>query len=233
MNRRILVAATAIIALATFGLATFLYDRDTAVNTKVPVLKTAQSAKTANDQAAGDKFIRLYSPVIGSKDAPVTIVEFFDPACEACRAIHPYVKQIMSAYSGSVRLVMRYAAFHKGSDEAVRILETARLQGVFKPVLEALLEAQPVWAAHGNPDLSKAWEAAGAAGLDVTRARKDMLLPGITATLNQDMADVKTIGVRLTPTFFVNRKPLPSFGPQQLADLVHSEVKTARKALGE
>ena len=34
-----------------------------------------------------------------------------------------------------------------------------------------------------------------------------------------------------TPTFFVNGKPLPSFGQQELFDLVNSEVRRAQQAV--
>ncbi len=220
ISRPVLVAATAALALVVFAAAAVFYNRS--------LEQEAGSAPSAEESL----LVRAYSPVIGPKDAPVTIVEFFDPACEACRAFHPIVKQILAAYPGEVRVVLRYAAFHKGSDEAVRILETARLQGSFEPVLEALLATQPVWASHSAPDIGKAWEAAGAVGLDLTRARRDMLMPDITAALNQDTADVHAAGVKQTPTFFVNGKPLPSFGAQQLYDLVSSEVAAARRSAG-
>jgi protein-disulfide isomerase len=44
------------------------------------------------------------------------------------------------------------------------------------------------------------------------------------------MADVKNVGVQKTPTFFVNGKPLPSFGAEQLYKLVHEEVESARNS---
>ena len=135
----------------------------------------------------------------------------------------------MAEHGERLKLVLRYAPFHKGSDEAVRILEMARKQGVYLPVLEAMLDAQPEWADHHRPDIAKAWTAAASAGLDVAAARKGMLAPEITAVLEQDMADIRAIGVRQTPTFFVNGKPLPSFGIRQLQELVASEVATARK----
>jgi hypothetical protein len=53
--------------------------------------------------------------------------------------MHPVLAEIRERYPEQVRIVMRYATFHDGSDIAVRILETARLQGLFEPVLEALL----------------------------------------------------------------------------------------------
>ncbi|MDT9156070.1 DsbA family protein, partial [Escherichia coli] len=80
-----------------------------------------------------------------------TVVEFFDPACEACRAFYPLTKRILEAYPEKVRLVVRYTPFHGDvSETAIRVLEVARRQDVFQPVLEALLARQSQWAAHGS-----------------------------------------------------------------------------------
>jgi protein-disulfide isomerase len=48
--------------------------------------------------------------------------------------------------------------------------------------------------------------------------------PEITKIIQQDLADAKTLNVRKTPGFFVNGKPLPSFGRRQLQELVQSEI---------
>jgi protein-disulfide isomerase len=48
--------------------------------------------------------------------------------------------------------------------------------------------------------------------------------------LTKHTADIKTAAVKATPTFFVNGKPLPSFGRKQLAELVRSEVEASRGA---
>lgn len=216
MNRRFVVILTAVFALSAFAVGAYRYSL---TNASSPPVEAA---------AEDDRLVRAHSPVLGPQEAPVTIVEFFDPACETCRAFHPLVKQIRQRFPTEVRVVVRYAAFHKGSDVAVRILEASRLQGKYEEVLEAILEAQPRWAAHHNPDLDKAWDAAAAAGLDLRRARNDMLLPGITATLNGDMADIRAIGVKKTPTFLVNGKPLTTFGAKPLIDLVISEVERTR-----
>lgn len=215
MNRRISVAAVAAIALGGFAIAGFFYTN------------RPKDAPAAPPQESST-LVRPHSPVLGPADAPVTIVEFFDPSCEACRAFYPIVKQIMAQYPNDVRLVLRYTPLHQGSDEAVRILETARRQNAFEPVLEALLAQQPQWAVHGNPQLDRAWTVAASAGLEVTQARSEMMAPAITAVLRQDVADANTLGISGTPTFFVNEKPLPSFGPQQLYDLVRAEVEAAR-----
>ncbi|SCZ08562.1 DsbA family protein [Microvirga guangxiensis] len=216
MSKRVLVALTALFVVVAFAGGAFLYDRYGKAN----VLAVNRATET---------LVRSHSPVIGPAQARVTIVEFFDPSCEACRAFYPIVKQIMAAYPAEVRLVLRYAPFHEGSDVAVAILEAAHLQNKFVPVLEALLANQPEWAIHGAPDLDKAWGSAGAAGLDVPSAKSLGSSPVFRRALEQDVADLKANNVRQTPTFFVNGKLLTDFGPQQLLDLVRSEVEQARK----
>jgi protein-disulfide isomerase len=215
MNRRHFVLGVTAGAFVAYGLGAVAYREAIATATREAAVKVSAA------------LYREHAPVIGPADAKVTITEFFDPSCEACRAFYPIVKQIMGAHEGKVRLVLRYAALHEGSDEVVRIIEAARLQDKFAPVLEALLAQQPEWAVHGAPDLEKAWSIAGTAGLDVARAKIDIGSDGIKAVLTQDAADVAAVGLTQTPTFFVNGRPLTEFGPRQLYDLVTSEVMAA------
>lgn len=105
---------------------------------------------------------------MGAVDVPVTIVEFFDLACEACKAFHPKVKQILAAFPRETRLVIRYTPFHRESSvDAVKILEAARAQGKFEPVLEALLDGQRAWTGQGARAIDRAWAVAQSVGLDV------------------------------------------------------------------
>src|SRR3990170_1314945 len=83
-------------------------------------------------------FVREYSLTLGSDDAKVYIVEFFDPACETCRDFYPFVKNLMAANPGKTKLVVRYAPFHPGSDYFVKILEAARKQGKYWETLEVM-----------------------------------------------------------------------------------------------
>lgn len=215
MNRKLLVVAALVAAATLFGLGIYLYNQQ----------KESETVASAPPPAAA--LVREHSPVFGNPDAKVTIVEFFDPACETCRAFHPIVKTLVTASFGRVRVVIRYAAFHRGSDEAVKILEAARLQGKFWPVLEATLEAQPVWASHQGPQPSLIWNAIRDTGIDVEKAKIDVKDPRIAKVLEQDTADVLALNVTKTPTFFVNGKPLVRFGEDELRQLVQSEMRRA------
>ncbi|MEH0666124.1 thioredoxin domain-containing protein [Vibrio scophthalmi] len=184
-----------------------------------------QQQDTVDISVKNNELERAYSASFGPETAKVTIVEFFDPACEACRAFYPFVKKIMNESPDDIRLVLRYAAFHEGSDEVVLMLEAARRQGLYSEVLVSILADQNSWASHSKPNLANAWSIAESAGLDISKAREDMKDPKIIKILEQDTADVKSLGIQKTPTFFVNGKPLETFGSQQLYDLVQSELK--------
>lgn len=173
--------------------------------------------------------VRMHSPSLGRIDAPVVIVEFLDPACETCAAFYPLVKQIIAANPDRIRLVLRYAPFHKGSDQVVAALEAARKQGKFWPALEALLAAQADWAPHHAAEVARIWPHLERAGLDVKQLRSDMNAPAIANVIEQDLLDAQTLKVAKTPDFFVNGKPLPRFGYEPLKQLVDEALATAKR----
>ncbi|WMD19705.1 thioredoxin domain-containing protein [Achromobacter seleniivolatilans] len=220
MNRRLLVLSVSVVSIVVFTIFAFLLRPATE-----PVPQAGQEAGAGAPTAA--TLVRFHSPVIGRFDAPVTVVEFFDPSCEGCRAFYPYVKQILSKYPSDVRVVMRYVLFHKGSEETVRMLEAARRQGLFEPVLEAILEAQPDW--HDDPTVTAAWRAAVGAGLDETRARAEMHDAAISALIKADEADVNAVGIKGTPTFFVNGARLVKLSPQDLSSAIEYAMQTRKE----
>jgi 2-hydroxychromene-2-carboxylate isomerase len=62
------------------------------------------------------------------------------------------------------------------------------------------------------------------AGIDIEKLKDDMKKPEIDALIKQDIADTKTLGVKATPEFFVNGKPLLKFGFKELQALIESEL---------
>jgi len=176
-------------------------------------------------QENASTFVRDYSQTLGSDDARVYLVEFSDPACETCSAFHPYVKKLMAEHQGKIKLVLRYAPFHEGSEYFVKILEAAKKQGKFWETLEVMYGSQRYWASHHNPKPHLIWEFLPYAGLDIEKVKVDMNDPEIENIIRQDLADVKTLNVRKTPGFFVNGKPLQQFGRKQLRSLVESEIE--------
>ena len=187
---------------------------------KAPAVKTERPAPPRLSPV----LVREHSMSMGSADARVILVEYFDPGCETCRVFADFVKAILAAQPGKVRLVLRYAPFHQGADMMVAILEAARLQGRYWETLQVMYDTQPQWASHHHPQPDRIWAFLPSAGVDVARIRQDIQRPEIIAIVQQDMEDAQTLGVRRTPAFFVNGKPLTNFGPNQLKDLVETEI---------
>ena len=191
---------------------------------------TGQKEKEANQLAETNRaaLIRMHSPTLGKADAPVVIVEFLDPACETCREFYPMVKQLMADSPDKIRIVLRYAPFHAGSDKVVAMLEAARRQGKFWVALETLLANQVGWTQHHEANVEEAWRLLGGIGLNMEQMAFDITAPEIEKLIAQDLADAKTLNVTMTPEFFVNGKPLPSFGFNQLKELVDQALADSR-----
>jgi protein-disulfide isomerase len=215
VNKKLIVIASVVVALLVFALGVALFNQQ----------KTEKASQVAQDNSA--VMIRPHSPMHGSPEAKVTIIEFFDPACETCSAFYPLVKGLIRSSFGQVNLVTRYAPLHKGSDQVVKILEAARMQNLYWPVLEAMLKSQSAWviAHQSQPEL--VWAQIKDTGLDIGKAQADMNLPEIEKIVAQDIADGRALNVTKTPGYFVNGKPLVNFGWEQLQALVADEVRSA------
>lgn len=215
MNKKVMVVASGVLALVVFLLGVFFYSQQ----------QSQKTSQLAQDNSAA--LIRPHSPTHGNPSAKVTIVEFLDPACETCSAFYPIVKGLINANFGQVNLVVRYAPFHKGSDEVVKILEAARMQNFYWSVLEVVLKSQSVWASHAGPQPGLVWDLIKETGIDIAKAKVDVNDPRIAKIIEQDLADAKTLSVTQTPGFFVNGKPLIDFGSEQLKALVANEVRSS------
>lgn len=212
MKQKTIFTVSAIVLLLAFVAAAVLYS--------------GQKEKAANQLAETNRaaLIRMHSPTEGNPNAPVVIVEFFDPACETCSDFYPRVKNLMAAHPGKIRLVLRYAPFHDGSEKVVAVLEAARKQGKFWPALEALFSSQRDWAANHTAQIGKVWKHLDGLGLNMEQMTFDITAPEIEKLIAQDLADAHTLNVTMTPEYFVNGKPLPSFGFEQLTELVNQAL---------
>jgi len=175
-------------------------------------------------KSSGAPFVRDHSPSFGKNENKVTIVEFIDPECEACRAFHPAIKKVFNEYKDETRLVIRYLDNHKNSKFAIRLLEAARKQNKYEEALEIMFKYQSQWAQHNNPKPQLLWDILPQAGLDMKKLREDFDSNYIDGMLNLDRSDATKLGVRGTPTFYVNGKALKKLSYQSLLDLVESEM---------
>jgi protein-disulfide isomerase len=175
--------------------------------------------------ANAERLVRPYSVSLGPAGAPVTLVEFFDPECEGCRAMYPIVKQVMAEFDGQVRLVVRYMPLHGNSVYAATLLEAARAQNRYWEYLDIVMARQPEWGSHHAPRPDLLLTYATAAGLDPEQLRIATTNPEIRTRIDQDQADGMALGANRTPTFFVNGQMLPQLGYGPLRAAVQAALR--------
>ncbi len=144
--------------------------------------------------------------VKGSKDAKITIVEFSDLQCPACKAAQPLIDDLLQEASTSARLVYRQfplRTVHKNALAAAKAAEAAGVQGKFWEMHDKLFETQSDW--EGDADPSAHFEEyAKAVGVNVDTWKKDLQNKDLEARISKDEQDGNTLGINGTPTFYVN-----------------------------
>jgi protein-disulfide isomerase len=213
MNRKIVFGISALALVAVFMVASLLYKSQRARNLGFMAQENAST------------FIRDHSPMRGDAAAKVYIVKFTDPACETCAAFSAYVKQWMAAYPRKIKLVIRYAPFHEGASDVVKILVAAKKRDKFWETLDVLYASQEQWTQHHHVIVDRVWPLLERAGLDVRAIRAEMDEPEIDRVIEQDLADARVLDVRKTPGLFVNGKALEPFGAQEFRKLIESELR--------
>lgn len=193
--------------------------------TAVAVYKSQEVKSLANDVLPALE--RTNAPTKGGKYAKVTIVEFFDPACGTCSQFYPLVNNLVKKYQGKVKVVMRYAPLHQGSEDVVKMLEAAHLQGQFWPAVELLFANQQQWVEHHVSNPQRALAGIKTLPLDHKQLESDWQSNKVAKIIDQDILDGQTLQVRATPQFFVNGKPLVVFGYQELINLVEEAIAEA------
>ncbi len=166
-----------------------------------------------------------HSFAFGPADAKVTVVEFFDPECESCAKVSPFIKNEMKHYEGRVRWIFRYMPYHFNSKTAIKVLEAARKQNLFLEVQQALFDNQSIWGEQRVSTEKQIMDVISTVrALNVERIKKDMNDPEFEKIINLDEADGKRAGVQGTPSFFVNGVLLEQLDLDLLIKRINSQL---------
>ncbi len=186
--------------------------------------KNAKPVESETFRVKEEYLVRPGNVILGKPDARVTVVEFFDPECEACRAMHPVTERLLREYEGQIRLVYRYTPLHEGSIYASSVLEAAKEVGKFNEALEILFEKQPEWGSHETPraDLIPGYLAG--LGLSSQQLDRASVIAKFKPYIEREQADSAALMVQQTPTFFVNRRPLFEIGYEPLKAAIEQEL---------
>lgn len=171
-----------------------------------------------------DVLVRPHAATLGNPEGKVHIVEFLDPACAACAAMHAEVKRLLALYPDKVRLTTRHVAFHDGSDYAIKVLEAAKQQQKYWQTLEALYAVHSLWVVNNVANRAELWRAIDLVGLNIEQMKAEIDRPELAQRVEQDKMDANALRVMRTPEFFVNARPVPRIGIGALHMLVRERL---------
>jgi protein-disulfide isomerase len=168
------------------------------------------------------------APARGAAAAPVTIAEFSEFQCPFCLRARATIAQIQETYKDRVRFVWKHlplVGIHSHAMGAAVAAEAARNQGRFWEYHDKLFANQERLA----PDDLRRY--AQELGLDLARFDRDRDDPDLTARVQSDMAQATALGVKSTPTFFINGRLVSGAMPFEIfATIIDDELAKQKVA---
>jgi protein-disulfide isomerase len=166
---------------------------------------------------------------LGPADAAVTLEEFGDFQCPPCGQLSEPINQLQKQYN--LRVIYREFPLpsHAHAKEAAFAAEAAGRQGRFWQMHDLLFREQAVWSK--STDARALFNAyAGMLQLDLSRFKKDIDSTDVQQQVELDQHRAAAIGVKTTPTIFLNNEALPpnQANPDGLPAVVEAAVKKAK-----
>jgi protein-disulfide isomerase len=161
-------------------------------------------------------------PTLGDPDAPVTVVAFTDYECPFCRRVEPRVRALRARYGGALRVVVAerplpmHARARAAALAALAAAEQGKLEGMRARLFSGALDEAAIEQAAADEELASARFVA-----DRTGAAADALVR------SEALAD--RLGVRGTPTFFINGRRVVGAQPlDTFVSVVDERLAAAR-----
>ncbi len=200
----------------------------------LPKTDLSQSEMSSLLAVASDDYVK------GPENARVTLFEYLDFECEACKAYFPLVKQLEEDFPNDLKIIRRYYPLpgHKNSLPAALAVEAAAKQGKYNEMHDLLFNEQDTW---GNKPVANRGifeKYAQKIGLDMEKFKKDVALPETLARVDRDRQSGTQLGNTGTPTFYLQGEKIEN--PRSYEDfetLIKAAILKAPKqdavALGE
>lgn len=164
------------------------------------IVDNSQQKQTATDKDISS-FVHAHNPVAGNSEAEVVVLVYIDFACPFCQRAHPTFKTVMDKYDPAVKFVFKHlplTALHPQAMDAAVASTCAQEQGQFWEYHDMLLERKQF---QEGKLVSYAQEL----GLNTNKFQSCLSSQKYIHQIQQDMLDAADLGVRGTPTYFVNQ----------------------------
>jgi protein-disulfide isomerase len=163
-------------------------------------------------------------PSLGKDTAPVTIIAFTDYQCPSCASMHPSLERVVKEYGDKVRLVTRDFPLtqHVDAFKAAEAAEAAREQGKYWEYIQVLLKNQSLLT------VEKLKGYATEVGLDRTRFDSALDSGKFKESVQHDIDDGLRLGLKGTPTLFINGRRVSVKSYEDLKALVDAALKNTK-----
>jgi len=207
----------------------------TAVGSQQPAPQSSTSgSQTPVTQAAGQGVPGAEpAHVLGPPTAPAHVEEFGDFECPPCGMFHPILEQMHKEFGDRLRITFRefpLVPTHQHALAAAGAAEAAGMQGKFWEMHDLLYERQKDWKTEF--DVRPVFEGyAKEIGLDLDRYKRDVASGTVAQRIFQDGKRGHSLGVKGTPTVFLNGREVPfeSLPAEHLRVLIQREIDSAGK----
>lgn len=168
--------------------------------------------------------------VKGYDKAPMTLVEYSDFQCPACRSQNNAIQAAWKDIRRHVKIVYRHfplTNIHKNASLAAHYAEAAGQQGKFWEMHDALFAAQSAWSSLPNP-APQFEEYAKKLKLDLDKLKAALESDELKDKVKADIASGRAAGVRGTPTLYLDGERLSDVRDRQgLIDAIN-KAKAAK-----
>jgi protein-disulfide isomerase len=171
--------------------------------------------------------------VRGNAAAPVTLEEFGDFQCPSCGTYEPELKKIEAEFGDKLKVIFRelpLLPMHEHALMAAQAAEAAGLQGKFWEMHDLLYENQSKWVEQ--KDLVPVFvDYAKQLGLNPDQFMKDLSGETVTQRIFQDGKRAHSLGLKGTPSFFVNGKEAKDeqWKPEGLRQMIRDAIAASGK----
>lgn len=173
--------------------------------------------------------IRKDESIRGSKDGPITLVEYSDFECGFCARGYETVMQLMNKYPKKLRFIYKHLplSFHEQAMPAAQYYEAVRLQDEKKAFAfhDEIFKNQPKLkngAAFFDAIVKKV-------GADLVRVKKDLNSPAVKSRIEADIKEAGSFGMQGTPGFLLNGVPVRGAYPAEYFDTLIVELQKRGK----
>ena len=166
-------------------------------------------AQMKKDQKPVEITLDSSDHTIGKADAKVSVIEFADMQCPACKAFDPIVSGVMAEYiakGASVKFTFKHfplIQIHQNTMLAAIGSEAAARQGKFWEYKKVIYEKQAEWeGALDAKDKIKSY--LPALGINSAQWEKDLSDPALETVVMNSLKEATSINLGGTPSFVIN-----------------------------